>query len=938
MICELLAVPAIFDAPSFVLADSAFKGTALLILAGAAAMVLRRDSAATRRLVWLLAIAAMLVVPVLSVMLPHWRVLPWWAGVPVKTAVADSSRPSIERSPDGAVGMPSDANAGIVEPLSTEHQAALHLPNSRPALATAEVTPQPRVWKWNVFNALPLVWEVGFCLLIVRLMAAQWMLWNTEGQATVFWPSRQPEKAANDPIVMALEAVRKQLGIRRPVMLLIHSQKAIPALWGIVRCCLLLPTDARDWSGERLRAVLLHELAHVKRRDVMVQLLAQIACALHWFNPPVWLAAWRLGAESECACDDLVLAHGVRASAYAEYLLTAVTKLSPAFGTSGCGLAMARKSSLESRLAAVLSENVNRRAVSAALAAIALAMMAGVAVPLAMLRAADEKPAEKSEPADGQQMLKLPVRVVDGDGKPVAGAKIIPWALRSSQGHGWWNDNDKGAGVGPKEVVTREDGTATVLYPCYREVQEQVRTLAVSLYVDHPEFAFVDDLHIDVPLDSKGPYEVKLQSGVPVEIRPLIDGKAISLDSVFLFWSDGRSWRKGPASEKSADGSLRIPAMPPGKNSVLAVKLDGQRATHFSRIVDFELKAGEPKKIDVPLRPSSRIQGVLSDNVPRPIRHGRITTYTLPPAGAAANRAEWFSWTPIQPDGTFTIDGWPAGERMQLIALCDGYIAASGRAPDVVERPRDPKQDSFNRPQVFDSTEDGRITVAMSPLVRCLVTAVDEDEKPIAGVTVGSCPNVGWWNWGSQIYCHPLVRCERLLHEREYSKAMDEAGPAPFQATTDARGKATLELPAGSEDLAVWSEVFELPVFLGRRDVRVILIPGRTTEVTLRLQPNGTEKLGEWDKLDGVVFGCSTREGRRICALPDVQKKMDEFAERFREAKNRRDPELLSDAYNAVADDFMSIGDPEEAAKWRTKAAEQAAKAKTAKERAAGIR
>ena len=47
------------------------------------------------------------------------------------------------------------------------------------------------------------------------------------------------------------------------------------------------------------------------------------------------------------------------------------------------------------------------------------------------------------EQTPGQQMLKLPVRVVDADGKPVANAKIIPWALRSSQGHGTWSENDK---------------------------------------------------------------------------------------------------------------------------------------------------------------------------------------------------------------------------------------------------------------------------------------------------------------------------------------------------------------------------------------------------------------------------------------------------------------------------------------------------------------
>jgi hypothetical protein len=105
------------------------------------------------------------------------------------------------------------------------------------------------------------------------------------------------------------------------------------------------------------------------------------------------------------------------------------------------------------------------------------------------------------------------------------------------------------------------------------------------------------------------------------------------------------------------------------------------------------------------------------------------------------------------------------------------------------------------------------------------------------------------------------------------------------------------------------------------------LTSGRPATATLRLQPRGTEKLGEWDKLAGVVFGCSTREGRRICALPEVSKKMEEFAARFREGKNRRDPKLLAEAYTLVADAFVGVGDQTEADKWRAKAAEQAAKA-----------
>jgi len=426
----LLAAAAMFSASNVVLVDSAVKGTALLVLAAVAAMILRRDSAATRHLVWLLVIVAMLVVPVLSTMLPQWRVLPGWAGIPPETAVVDTSPPSIVRPADGAVELPQNADPEEVErPSATAHQPAAGLPDSRPALVTPEVIPESAVWSWNWLNALPFVWAIGFCVLILRLMAARWMLWNAERQGTVIWLSRQPAKATHEPIATAFEAVCLQLGICRSVTLLIRPDKTIPVVWGILRCRLLLPAAARLWSGEQLRSVLLHELAHVKRRDTMAQLLAQIACALHWFNPLVWFAAWRLGVEGERACDDLALANGVRASAYAEHLLNVATKLSPARWTSACGLVMARKSSLEGRLHAVLSEKLNRRGVSVALAAIALAMTVGIAVPITMLRAADEKPGEKPKPTTSDMKRKGGEKLNPGTeeklrwGEPVGGLR-----------------------------------------------------------------------------------------------------------------------------------------------------------------------------------------------------------------------------------------------------------------------------------------------------------------------------------------------------------------------------------------------------------------------------------------------------------------------------------------------------------------------------------
>jgi hypothetical protein len=161
--------------------------------------------------------------------------------------------------------------------------------------------------------------------------------------------------------------------------------------WGVFRPRVLLPAEAADWDDTRLRAVLLHEMAHIKRGDAVVQWLAQLSCALHWFNPLVWFAARRLRAESERACDDLVLTNGVRASDYAQHLLNVASTLSSARMTQAFGLAMACPSGLEGRLLAVLNQRANRRRVTRASAVAALTLGLCLVVPVAMLRAASEK-------------------------------------------------------------------------------------------------------------------------------------------------------------------------------------------------------------------------------------------------------------------------------------------------------------------------------------------------------------------------------------------------------------------------------------------------------------------------------------------------------------------------------------------------------------------
>lgn len=375
------------------LADASLKGAALLVLAGAVVLLMRRSSAAARHMVWLAAVVALLLVPVLAVVLPGWRVLPQWAVVEAHAAPPAAEHrpheayrpfepytPAPHAAPDT---LPSPASIAPLEPLPpTVASVPAPLP---PAAAPPVAAPAPPATSW----LLPL-WAAGCSLLLLRLAAAHFLLRRN---------TRRCEPASG-PLAAAFAAAQQESSLRQPVRLLMDNARSIPVVWGVFRPTLLLPAEAVTWDAAQLRSVLLHELAHLRRRDPLVQFLTQIACALHWFNPLVWLAAWRLHVERERACDDMVLASGVRPSTYAEHLLHIATQLSPARWTQACGLAMARKSSLEGRLTAVLSDKLNRRRLTRALTAAAILLSAAIAVPIAMLRAQEEKPATSSAETD----------------------------------------------------------------------------------------------------------------------------------------------------------------------------------------------------------------------------------------------------------------------------------------------------------------------------------------------------------------------------------------------------------------------------------------------------------------------------------------------------------------------------------------------------------
>ena len=95
----------------------------------------------------------------------------------------------------------------------------------------------------------------------------------------------------------------------------------MPFAWGMFDPDVILPSAARDWPFERIRSVLLHELAHVARGDYFIHIVVEVVRALYWPNPLVWIAARYKSAERERACDDFALREGTPGREYARHLL-----------------------------------------------------------------------------------------------------------------------------------------------------------------------------------------------------------------------------------------------------------------------------------------------------------------------------------------------------------------------------------------------------------------------------------------------------------------------------------------------------------------------------------------------------------------------------------------------------------------------------------------
>jgi beta-lactamase regulating signal transducer with metallopeptidase domain len=144
----------------------------------------------------------------------------------------------------------------------------------------------------------------------------------------------------------------------------LSADTGTPLSWGIFHPIVMLPEQCADWAADQIDAAMLHELAHLRRRDGLAQMIAMIGCALYWLNPLVWAEAKALRADAEIAADDMVILSGVKPSAYAELLLHAAGGAMRRGSFAGLELAMAERPGLETRIQSILSPNQSRSGVT----------------------------------------------------------------------------------------------------------------------------------------------------------------------------------------------------------------------------------------------------------------------------------------------------------------------------------------------------------------------------------------------------------------------------------------------------------------------------------------------------------------------------------------------------------------------------------------------
>jgi beta-lactamase regulating signal transducer with metallopeptidase domain/tetratricopeptide (TPR) repeat protein len=352
------------------LTDFVLKPTVVIVAMLVLQHLLRRSSAATRHASLTLALAGLLALPFLSAGLPAWN---------------------LEVLPPAVFEQAAASTLGALEDRPLDGKPMGPVPDGDPAAAAGGIAGGPSAGGATALFGgwlLP-VWLAGAAFVLVKVAA---------GLARMHWIVRRAEAVTDPEALRLLEACRETLGSSARPRLVVSDRVGVPLVWGWRRPALILPRRWATWTAERLRAVMLHELGHLKRSDWPVLLLGRVVASIYWFHPLVWYLERCARRECERACDDLVLASGTKPSDYASHLLSIARGSWDGPREVRAALAVVRRSHLERRLRFILDPVLRRGVPSKTAVALMCGALTIALVPFASVQLAKEARADEPGP------------------------------------------------------------------------------------------------------------------------------------------------------------------------------------------------------------------------------------------------------------------------------------------------------------------------------------------------------------------------------------------------------------------------------------------------------------------------------------------------------------------------------------------------------------
>ncbi|MGE0551514.1 MAG: penicillin-binding transpeptidase domain-containing protein [Kofleriaceae bacterium] len=333
------------------------RGAVVLALALLVVHLARRSAAALRHSILASALVATLALPAIQRLVPVWHT--------------------------GAISLAGPPTA--VEPVAIPiAETATFVGDASPVVVRSpQASPIP--WRGLVIG----VWLFGVAAFVLRFAIGAWRA------RSITW--------RGEPVfgIGVVEAWRALGGRGDPPRVVRSAEVESPIVVGAFDPIVVVPVASSEWTVERWRVVLLHELAHVRRYDGVINAVAHVACCVQWANPLVWLVERRMRDERELAADDAVLSGGARPSTYAEHLIAIANAKPPA--VTATAIAMAESSRFETRVIALLDPGrargpagTRRALVVGAVAAIVAMIVAGLSLDGVPVRSAVAGPAGRA--------------------------------------------------------------------------------------------------------------------------------------------------------------------------------------------------------------------------------------------------------------------------------------------------------------------------------------------------------------------------------------------------------------------------------------------------------------------------------------------------------------------------------------------------------------